>query len=221
MADAARVTQQSCRPITKLGPLLDASMNTAVLGHLSSPRHPQAEAHVDPAEYRGAEVAWAEQAPASTPAPQTAARFGPSEHMSNVAALRTALVLGSVAAAVVAWLATSGVGQAAEPELAVLLRGMAAIKGLLALSAASLVWWRLGQPLALRVAVAYIACASVLFASTVFIWQLAFILAAAVLFHTAGLVGLVLAMREGRQMPCFGRQAPNPSIERTAAHVKH
>ena len=202
-------------------------MNTAVFAHLSAPRRPQAEAHAVPAEYRSAEIVAAEQAPASTPALQTA---GANEHALKVVVLRTALVVGSVAAAVVAWLATSGVSQTAEPELALLLRGMAAIKGLLALSAASLVWWRLGQRVALRVAVAYIACASALFASTVLIWQLVFILAAAVLFHTAGLVGLVLAMREGRQMPRFGRQAPNPSIERTsqrplralwaAAHVK-
>jgi hypothetical protein len=132
------------------------------------------------------------------------------------AVMRTALVVGSVVAAVVTWFVASGVGQAAEPELAVLLRGMAAIKGLLALGAAGLVWWRLGQPVSGQAAVAYIACTWALFAATVLIWQLAFILAAAVLFHAAGLVGLVVAMREGRQMLRFGRQAPNPSIERTA-----
>ncbi len=130
--------------------------------------------------------------------------------------MRTTLVVGSVVAAVVTWLVASGVGQAAEPELAVLLRGMAAIKGLLALAAAGLVWWRLGQPVSRRAAVVYVACSWALFAATVLIWQLAFILAAAVLFHAAALVGLVVAMREGRQMLRFGRQAPNPSIERTA-----
>ena len=130
--------------------------------------------------------------------------------------MRTALVVGSLAAAVAARFAASGMAQAAEPELVVLLRGMAAIKGLLAVSAASLVWWRLGQPVSSRVAAAYIACAWVLFASTVLIWQLAFILAAAVLFHAAGLAGLVLGLREGRQMLRFGRQTPNPSIERTS-----
>ena len=207
------LARRSCRT---LGPLLHASMNTAVLGNLTSLRRPQAEAHAGPAEYRSVESVAAEQAPASTPALPAAARSGASERASKVAALRVALVVGSVAAVVVAWLATSGVSQAAEPELALLLRGMAAIKGLLGLSAAGLVWWRLGQPLGLRVAGTYIACSWVLFFSTVLIWQLAFILAAAVLFHAAGLVGLVVAMREGNPMPRFGRQAPNPSIERTA-----
>lgn len=130
--------------------------------------------------------------------------------------MRTALVVGSVVAAVVTWLVASGIGQAAEPELAVLLRGMAAIKGLLAASAAGLVWWRLGQPVSARAAVAYITCTWVLFAATALIWQLAIILVAAVLFHVAGLVGLVVAMREGRQMLRFGRQTASPSIERTA-----
>lgn len=181
-----------------LGTLSRASMNTTVLRRLGAPRRPQVEAHAGPAEYRSAKAAAAEHAPASTPALQTPARSGASEHSSKAAALRLALVAGSVAATVVAWLAASGVAQAGEPELAVLLRGMAAIKSLLALSAAGLVWWRFGEPVALRVAVGYITCASVLFASTVLIWQLAFIVAAAVLFHSAELVGLVLAMREGR-----------------------
>jgi hypothetical protein len=95
------------------------------------------------------------------------------------------------------------------------LRGMAVIKGLLALAAAGVVWWRLGQPVSSRVAAAYVSCVCVLFASAVLIWQLAFILGAAVLFHAAGLVGLVIALREGRQMLRFGWQTPNPAIERT------
>ena len=190
-------------------------MNTAVLSHLSIPQLPQVEAHVGPAEYRSAEAVAVEQAPASTPALQAAVRSPGDERASKVAVMRAALVVGSVVAAGVTWLATSGVGQAAEPELAVLLRGMAAIKGLLAVSSAGLVWWRLGQPVSVCAAAAYIACTWVLFIATVLIWQLAFILAAAVLFHAAGLVGLIVAMREGRQMLRFGRQAPNPSIERT------
>ena len=205
--------RRSCRT---LGPLSHASMNTSVLNDLVSLRRPQEEAHIGPPEYRSTESVEVEQALANTPALPDAARSEFSERASRVAVLRTALVVGSVAAAVVAWLASSAVGQAGEPELALLLRGMAAIKGLLALSAASLVWWRLGQPVSLHVASTYLVCSAALFFSTVLIWQLAFILAAAALFHAAGLVGLVVAMREGRQMPRFGQQAPNPSIERTA-----
>ncbi len=104
------------------------------------------------------------------------------------AVLRTVLVVGSVIAMIVAGFAASGVAQSVEPELVLLLRGMAAIKGLLAISAAGLLWWRLGTPVSSRAAVA----------SAVLIWHLAFILAAAFLFHAAGVVGLVVAMREGR-----------------------
>ena len=191
-------------------------MKTALLGNFGAPRRPQAGAHAGPAEYRSAEVVAAERAPASTPALRAAVCSGVSEQAPKTAVMRNALVVGSVVAAVVTWLATSGAGQATEPELAMLLRGMAAIKGLLAVSAAGVVWWRLGQPASARAAVAYIACTWALFAATVLIWQLALISAAAVLFHAGGFVGLVVAMREGRQMLRFGRQAPNPSIERTA-----
>ena len=126
--------------------------------------------------------------------------------------MRTALVAGSVAAVVVTWLAVSGVAQAAEPELAVLLRGMAAIKGLLAFSAGGLVWWRLGQPVSLRVAASYLACVWVLFASTALIWQLAFILAAAVLFPRRS---------SCRASPCLARGPSNTPLRAASAQPFH
>jgi hypothetical protein len=190
-------------------------MNTSVIGHLGAARHPQAEAHAGRAAYRSFGSASLEQAPAGTAALRADVRSDANERITKLAVMRAALIVGAVAAVVVALRAASGAGQAAEPELAVLLRGMAAIKGLLALAAASVVWWRLGQPVSSRVAAAYVSCICVLFASTVLIWQLAFILAAAVLFHAAGLVGLVIALREGRQLLRFGWRTPNPSIERT------
>jgi hypothetical protein len=119
----------------------------------------------------------------------------------SVNRLRCALVVGCVALTGACWLAASGSSQAADPALAMLLRGMAAIKGLLALSAAGVVWWRLGQPVKMPVAAAYIACTWALFASTALIWQLAFIPLAAVLFHAGGFIGLVIAFHEGRQVP--------------------
>lgn len=197
------------------GNSLGYPLNTAVLRHLNAPRRAQVAELVAPAEYRSAETAVLERAPVGKRAPQAARHAGANQNESKATVLRMALVVGSVAAAILAWLAASGVAQAAGPELGVLLRGMAAIKGMLALSATGLVWWRLGQPVAMRVAGTYIGCASVIFASTLLIWHLAFILVAAVLFHTALLVGLVLAMREGRQLPRFGRQAPNAFLERT------
>ena len=174
-------------------------MNTTVLGHPHALRHLHGEAQAGSAAYCSAKVAALEPAPASTLAPREAVRSRADEHAPNVAVMRTALVVGSVVVAVITWLVSNGLAQAAEPELATLLRGMAAIKGLLAISAAGLVWWRLGQPVSARAAVAYMACTWALFAATVLIWQLAFILAAAGLFHAAGLVGLVIVMQEGRR----------------------
>lgn len=88
-----------------------------------------------------------------------------------------------------------------EPELAVLLRGMAAIKGLLAVLAASLVCWRFGLPISVRAAGAYATCAGLMFVACALIWQLAFIPLAAALFHAGGIGALLVAWREGRQLP--------------------
>lgn len=173
---------------------------------------PSAKAHSGLAEYRKAEAAVVEQAPASTPFPRLTVR----ERAGRVAVLRTVLLIGCVAVAAVAGAAASGSSQPAEPELAVLLRGMAAIKGLLALLGAGLVYWRFGLPISTRAAFAYIACVGLLFVACVLIWQLAFISLAAVLFHVAGIGALLVAWREGRHMPHFGWQAPNSPIERTA-----
>lgn len=95
---------------------------------------------------------------------------------------------------------------------------MAALKGLFAVSAAALAFWRFGLPISARAALGYIACVWLLFAASAFIWQFAFIAAAAVLFHVGGLGALVIAWREGSRMPHSGRLAPNPFIERTEGY---
>jgi hypothetical protein len=81
------------------------------------------------------------------------------------------------------------------------MRGMAGIKALLAVSAAGVVWWRLGQPVRMQVAASYIACTWALFASTALIWQLAFIPMAAIVFHAGDFIGLVIAFYEDRPVP--------------------
>lgn len=165
-------------------------MPIAVLRNAVATRQP-AEAHSIRAAYRRDVIE-----PALTS--RTAMRARTDDLQARPAVLRTVLVVGSVIAMIVAGFAASGVAQSVEPELVLLLRGMAAIKGLLAISAAGLLWWRLGTPVSSRAAVTYMASTWMLLASAVLIWHLAFILAAAFLFHAAGVVGLVVAMREGR-----------------------
>jgi hypothetical protein len=107
--------------------------------------------------------------------------------------------MGCLACVVVGWTAASGASHLVEPELAVLLRGMAAIKGLLAVFAASLVYWRFGLRISARAAWAYATCAGLMFVGCAVIWQLAFIPLAAALFHAGGMGALCVAWREGRQ----------------------
>ncbi len=83
-----------------------------------------------------------------------------------------------------------------DAELFTLLRGMAVIKGMLALLAFSAVWWRLGQPMTARLAKTYIVGVWALALASGLIWQLSFIVAASGLFHLATIVLLVAAWRD-------------------------
>ncbi len=190
-------------------------MNTVVFDRVSLPRSHEVESAEGAADRREAQAVVCERPTAGAPTRPAAVDAGVDASSSRAAVLRTALVVGSIATAVVTSFAAAGSAHVVEPELAVLLRGMAAIKGLLAVAAASLAWWRLGLPVRVQAAAAYIACVWVLFAGTALIWQLAFIVAAAIVFHAALFFGLILALREGRGMSLFRRQAPDPSIQRT------
>ncbi len=80
--------------------------------------------------------------------------------------------------------------------MARLLRGMALIKGMIALGAVSAVYWRLAWPVGRLVAATYVITALVLVGSTTLIWQLSYIALAAVLFHVAALTMLIVGWRE-------------------------
>jgi len=83
-----------------------------------------------------------------------------------------------------------------DAELFTLLRGMACIKGMLALLAFIAVWWRFGQPLTARLAKTYIVGVWALALASGLIWQLTFIVAASGLFHLATIALLVAAWRD-------------------------
>ena len=142
------------------------------------------------------------------------------QRVGRVAVLRAGLLIGCLACALVGWAGASGASHPVEPELAVLLRGMAAIKGLLAVFAASLIYWRFGLPISARAAWAYATCAGLMFVACALIWQLAVIPLAAALFHAGGIGALCVAWREDRQLPRAAVQAPSPAHQtRSAAKV--
>jgi hypothetical protein len=116
---------------------------------------------------------------------------------ADAALLRTAVLAAcalSIGAA--AWYGDPSGYLTADPALARLLRGMAAIKGMIALAAIGAVLWRFGWPTSKGAAIVYIGGTSVLAGSTMLIWQLTSLVLAAVLFHVAALSMLVVGWRE-------------------------
>lgn len=113
---------------------------------------------------------------------------------SRIALLATCLGAGLASAALADPAAMAGV----EPELVLLLRGMAVLKAGLALAAVALAFWRFGRPVSLLSAAGYVVGVSTLVAASVLIWFLSFIAGAAIAFHVGALGLLVLAWRDGR-----------------------
>ena len=86
---------------------------------------------------------------------------------------------------------------AADPELARLLRGMALIKAVLVVAAVGAVWWRFARPLSNRMAAAYLFGVSLAAAGSVMVWRLTFLGLAAGAFHVGELVLLAVAWGDG------------------------
>jgi hypothetical protein len=110
--------------------------------------------------------------------------------------LRAALMAGcAISVGITAYLGDPS-GFTNDLALTRLLRGMALIKGAMALAAVAVVLWRFGRPVAMPVAAGYLLGSWVLVGSTMLVWQLTWIPAAAVLFHVAGLSMLLVSWRE-------------------------
>jgi len=131
------------------------------------------------------------------------ARFGIRAHglragrSTSALPLRAGLLVACAAAiGVAAWAGDPSAYLQADPALARLLRGMALIKGMIALGAVGAVYWRLAWPVGRLVAATYLITAAVLVGSTTLIWQLSYIVLAAVLFHVAALTMLIVGWRE-------------------------
>jgi hypothetical protein len=116
---------------------------------------------------------------------------------ATAALLRCGLLAGCVVAiGVAAWVGDPGVTLQADPALARLLRGMALIKGLMTIAAVSAVYWRFGWRVSRPAAATYLVAGGVMSGATALIWQLSFILPAALLFHAAALTLLWVGWRE-------------------------
>ncbi len=124
------------------------------------------------------------------------AKTHPAHRAMTPMLLRAALVVGcalSVAAVAIATDRPELLRSA--PELARLLRGMALLKGVLALAAVAVLLWRFGQPIRTTVATGYLAGALLMTGSTALIWQLAALLPAATAFHLGLFTLLAVAWR--------------------------
>jgi hypothetical protein len=101
-----------------------------------------------------------------------------------------------MAVGIAAWLGDPSGYLHADPALARLLRGMALIKGMIALAAVSAVFWRLTWSVSKPVAASYLIASWAITGSTMLIWQLSYIVPAALLFHAAALSLLLVSWRE-------------------------
>jgi hypothetical protein len=113
--------------------------------------------------------------------------------------LRLLLCGGAVAAVV----AGSFVGDPAaslrsDPALSHLLRGMAIIKGALALGAIAALWWRFGRPIEEGTAKAYLCGVWFMAGAAMIVWQLGHVGLGAIAFHTGELTLLAIAWFEHR-----------------------
>jgi hypothetical protein len=88
--------------------------------------------------------------------------------------------------------------QAADPELAFLLRGMALLKAAMVFAALGILFWRFAAPVTPPIAAGYLACVWTGAAAAMLIGQLSYLVAASVMFHAATLAILLIAWRDQR-----------------------
>ena len=124
-------------------------------------------------------------------------RFAQLNATWSPSTLQSLLLAGNIASvAVAAWFGEPSTYLRADPELAFLLRGMAAIKACIVLAAIGVVFWRLGQAVPKRTASAYLVGSWLLAGATTLVWQLSFIPLAALVFHAAEFLLLFVAWRD-------------------------
>lgn len=129
--------------------------------------------------------------PAPTPTLRCAGRA------SRPTTLRASLLVGIMVA--IACAAAIGHPESlvrADAELARLLRGMALIKGFIALAAVAAILWRFGWSASRGATVAYTTGAWLIAGGSMLIWQLTYIPAAAIAFHVGAFAIVFAACRD-------------------------
>ncbi len=117
--------------------------------------------------------------------------------MVVVPRLRGSLVLGcAVAIGIAAWLGDPVNYLHSDPALARLLRGMALIKGMIAIALVGAVFKRLAWPVSRTAAAIYLLASWAVAGSSMLIWQLSCIVPAALLFHVAVVSAVWVSWRE-------------------------
>ncbi len=124
--------------------------------------------------------------------PQT--RLDPAILVNRLALMAGVPLTGVGALTLTLWLVPT---PALEPDLLRLLHGMVLIKGLIALAAAALVYWRLGRPIARPLATGYIGALCLCAAALGWLWGLHLMLIGALCFY-GGLASLYLVGRHDR-----------------------
>jgi hypothetical protein len=118
-------------------------------------------------------------------------------------ALAAAVVVSAIAARVGVYALPV---QGLDPELAGLVGVMVAFKAIIAMAAAALLWWRLGEPIAPASFALGLAVVAVLAAAPVMIAQGTLLLVTSVAFHAALLAAALLALADSRALGHLGRQ---------------
>jgi hypothetical protein len=104
-----------------------------------------------------------------------------------------------VAIGIAAWLGDPVDYLHADPALARLLRAMALIKGMIAIAAVGAVFWRLAWPVSRTAGAAYLASSWAVAGSTMLVWQLSYIVPAALMFHVAALSLLLVGAEDSER----------------------
>jgi hypothetical protein len=143
---------------------------------------------------------------------------------SELAPRRASLVGAVLAAGVCGYLATGTVAeaqsiQAAGPELTRLLRGMALIKALIAAIMAVAVFWRLQFPIPPVPLAAYITACAAMAAGPFLVWDMAHIIAGAVLLHAGLLAAVLLGWRDDVASEAVMGRMSRPKALRWAARA--
>jgi hypothetical protein len=110
------------------------------------------------------------------------------------------LLCSGAAAAVIAgsFVGDPAASLRADPDLGHLLRGMAVIKGALALGAIAALWWRFGRPIEDGTAKVYLCGAWFMAGAAMIVWQLAHVGVGAIAFHAGELTLLCVAWFQHR-----------------------